>query len=310
MNILVTGANGQLGRSLKDVVKHYNVGKHNFIFASHDEVDITDVNKLGKFVDEHGIKMVVNCAAYTDVEKAEEDTAEAFRVNAWGASCLACVMERVNGFLIHISTDYVYAPYDGWDGSPFKVEDAEKCKPINMYGLSKRLGELAIKEWNCRHLIIRTSWLHSEYGNNFVTKLYSKIMSGNLLRFVYDEIGSPTSAASLALFIHEFIDRYNGEFFYETINYCDSGCASRYDMARAIAEKLDMRASILPCHSSDLSLKFKAKRPHYSVMDDRLPNNLKMMQDVYRHDWKYMLELTVDKIIELHRDPEDTCAKE
>ena len=289
MNILVTGANGQLGQCIRDVVEvngngtkdHYVGEKNHYIFKSRRELDILECEKVLKFVKENFINVIVNCAAYTDVNAAQEYRDAAKLVNGVAVENLALAAKAVGAVLIHISTDYVFSakskrntpiePVDVYDFSSFSVSPED-----NFYGYSKLLGERLIKKIGCKHIIIRTSWLYSWYGDNFVKKMYKKICNGDDIKVVYDQVGSPTSAHELARFIYHIIEGHNQNTRYlckEGIyNFAENGVASWYDIVQQIriileTEGCELSANkIKPCLSSEF--KQPVVRPNYSVLDN------------------------------------------
>ena len=191
MNILVTGANGQLGSEIRDLIGGFE--SFNFVFKDLPDLDICNFLELEKFVKENKIDSIINCAAYTAVDKAEEDNEIAKKVNYEGVLNLVKVLEKVNGKLIHISTDYVF---NGESFLPYKETD--KVSPIGVYGDTKREGELSVLNSGIDGIIIRTSWLYSSYGNNFVKTMLRLGKDRGELGVIFDQIGTPTYARDLA----------------------------------------------------------------------------------------------------------------
>ena len=292
MNILVTGANGQLGNCFRRLVNESS--DDHYYFADHKTLDITDKEDVKSTVEQFNIDVIINCAAYTNVNGAEVQSDKAFLANTLGPLYLAQTMKEKGGILVHISTDYVYSPYSWWKGTPFTEEEVVNCKQLNINGLSKRYGELAIEKSGCRYLIIRTSWLYSEYGNNFVKKVIELIQDTEErpLKFVDDQIGSPTYAGELAEFINSIIaSRDIDKVFQETVNFSDSGVSSWYDFATFIRSKLSeiqkkLFRTIEPCSSEDLdSPNFpQPKRPSFSVMSKKKLN--KLFGPVVLNNWR------------------------
>ena len=263
MKILVTGSNGQLGRSIRDLISYYN--KIHFIFKDFPDLDICDFNRLENFIIDNNINGVINCAAYTDVDKAEENVEVAKKINSDGVLNLVNALKAVNGKLIHISSDYVF---DGMNSKPYKESDA--VNPIGVYGETKRDGEKYVINSSIDAIVIRTSWLYSCYGNNFV-KTILRLASGNKeLKVVFDQIGSPTYAKDLAKIC---LDILSDNFLRQIsekgriYHYSNEGNASWFDFALAIVKIGDIDCKVLPILSKDYST--KVRRPHYSVLDKR-----------------------------------------
>ena len=258
LNILITGANGQLGRSLQRLG---GVSPHNYICTDVAELDITDAGAVLRAVREQGIDVIVNCAAYTDVEKAEEDEARADLLNHKAAGNLAAAAKETGATLFHVSTDYVF---DGTAHTPY-TEDVTPS-PLGAYGRTKLAGEEAVKASGCRYLIFRTAWLYSEYGHNFLKTMLRLTSERDTLQVVFDQIGTPTYAGDLALAIFSIIEseRYAGnEGVY---HFTDEGVCSWYDFATEIAAAAGHDSCrIIPCHTSEFPT--KAQRPAYSVLD-------------------------------------------
>ena len=267
MNVLVTGANGQLGREMRLVSK---TSSDNYIFTDvreHPDVkteilDITDSEAVRTMVKERNIKLVINCAAYTDVEKAEGDVELCALLNAKAPENLACAMEEQGGFLVHISTDYVFSGDS--DDLPY-TEDRE-VNPTSVYGKTKLDGEKSIIESGCRYIIIRTSWLYSEYGRNFVKTMVELTSSKRGLNVVSDQIGTPTYALDLAEVIYGIVENRGYEGNDGVYHYSNEGACSWYDFALTIARLADhTECDIQPCHSDEFPS--KVRRPAYSVLD-------------------------------------------
>lgn len=262
MNILITGTEGQLGQCLKDTVVS-KAQQHNYYFTDKKTVDIIKYNDVKKFVLDNNIQMIINLAAYTNVENAEDDVMTTTMINTNGPRILAQIMKEVDGTLIHISTDYVF-------GNQFKTpikEDEDTTTPLNVYGATKRLGEISITDivGLKKYLIIRTSWLYSEYGNNFVKNIFNKTSTMEKLKVVCDQIGSPTYAPDLAFFLYYIIE--NNEYVdnYGIYHYSNEGVCSWYDLAYMINSYSNNCCNIIPCLSSEFQT--KAERPNYSVLD-------------------------------------------
>ena len=258
MNILVTGANGQLGREMQRLSA---VSPNNYTFTDVAELDVTDAGAVRQAVAQTRAEVIVNCAAYTNVERAEEDEAAADRLNRGAAENLARAAEANGATLIHVSTDYVF---DGTAHTPYREDTAPS--PLGAYGRTKLAGERAVMASGCRYLIFRTAWLYSEYGHNFLKTMLRLTSERDTLQVVFDQIGTPTYAGDLALAIFSLIEtgRYAGnEGVY---HFTDEGVCSWYDFAVEIAAAAGHDSCrIIPCHTSEFPT--KAQRPAYSVLD-------------------------------------------
>ena len=259
MNILITGANGQLGNCMRNVAKDSN---DNYIFTDVAELDITDAEAVTKAVKDNDIKVIVNCAAYTNVEKAETDRDFAELLNAKAVRNLADAVKANDGTLIHVSTDYVFG---GSLGNTPRNEE-EPANPTGVYGETKLHGERQIAESGVKALVIRTAWLYSEYGKNFVKTMLSLTSSKPELKVVFDQVGTPTYAQDLADTIFGIIEnrRFGGnEGVY---HYSNEGVCSWYDFTKMIAEIAgNTGCDIQPCHSDEFPS--TVTRPSYSVLD-------------------------------------------
>lgn len=256
--ILVTGANGQLGMEMRILGA---VAPNEYIFTDVEELDITDKKAVEDFVCQNNIQIIVNCAAYTNVDRAEEDEATAERINAEAVRNLAEAVKRVDGMLFHISTDYVF----GGEGNTPRTEDMP-LDPQGAYGRTKLHGEQAIAEVGCKSIIIRTAWLYSEFGKNFLLTMLRLTKEKPAINVVFDQVGTPTYAGDLALTIFSIIegDMYAGnEGVY---HFSNEGVCSWYDFAQEIATAMGHKeCKISPCHSDEFPS--KVKRPAYSVLD-------------------------------------------
>ncbi len=259
MNILVTGANGQLGNELRLVTAE---SADRYVFTDVGELDITDAEAIERMVAANGIELIINCAAYTNVDKAEDDRALAERLNTTAVEHLAAAMKRRNGWLVHISTDYVFG------GDPYNTpcKEDQQGTPTGVYGETKLHGEQAIARIGCHHIIIRTAWLYSEFGKNFVKTMLDLTASKPELKVVFDQTGTPTYARDLAEAIFAIVEgrKYAGnEGIY---HYSNEGVCSWYDFTKTIAELAGRtKCDIHPCHSDEFPS--KVKRPAYSVLD-------------------------------------------
>lgn len=269
MNILVTGANGQLGNCLR---KAASGSKDNYIFTDviEDEVDgtpvrrldITDVDAVKNAVTDNDIDMIVNCAAYTNVDRAEDDAEFAELLNATAVRNLAEALKTKDGTLIHISTDYVFGK------EPYNVpcREDQKGTPTGVYGLTKLHGEQAIAETGIKALIFRTAWLYSEYGRNFVKTMLNLTSTKPELKVVFDQTGTPTYAQDLADALFSIIENRHFEGNEGIYHYSDEGVCSWFDFTRMIAEYAgNTTCDIRPCHSDEFPS--KVVRPSYSVLD-------------------------------------------
>ena len=255
--ILVTGSNGQLGCEMRRLGA---VSPNEYFFTDIAELDITDKAAVAAFVAEHGIEIIVNCAAYTDVDRAEEDEPTAERINSDAVRNLAEAMKAVDGTLFHISTDYVF----GLDGNVPRTEDMP-LDPLGAYGRTKLHGEQAIAAVGCKHIIIRTAWLYSEHGRNFLKTMLRLTAERESLNVVFDQTGTPTYAGDLALALFSVIEGGTYEGNEGVYHFSNEGVCSWYDFAREIATATGRDCKIVPCHSSEFPS--KVARPPYSVLD-------------------------------------------
>ena len=257
MNILVTGANGQLGRHFRLLAPQ---SKHRWLFADVEELDITSPTAVEAMVTAEEIGLVINCAAYTNVDRAESDEATALRINGDAVGYLAAAMQKVGGTLIHFSTDYVF----GGNRNNTPCREDEPANPTGAYGRTKLAGERAAE--GCHHLIVRTSWLYSEYGKNFLLTMLRLTAERPELQVVFDQVGTPTYAGDLARAVFTLVE--NGDYHrYEGVfHYANEGVCSWYDFAHEIARQSGHTACrIRPCHSDEYPS--PVKRPAYSVLD-------------------------------------------
>lgn len=258
-NVLITGANGQLGSCLRDLATEYQ-GKYRFFYTDVAELDITDAVAIDKFVVDNQINIIINAAAYTAVDKAEDDEANAYRINCEAVANLANVSKRHDLSLFHISTDYVFS---GDSSKPHEEMDA--TSPKSVYGATKLAGEQAILESGCRAVIIRTSWLYSEYGNNFVKTMLRLGAERESLRVVCDQIGGPTYAGDLARVIFCLLEKGLVHSGTEIYHFANEGVCSWFDFSKAIMEMGGLRCRVEAIPSSDYPA--KARRPASSVFN-------------------------------------------
>lgn len=284
MNILVTGAKGQLGCEMQRLGA---VSPNNYIFTDVAELDITDADAVMNAVKVAAIDIIVNCAAYTNVDKAESDEATAELINATAVGNLARAMKEVGGTLFHVSTDYVF----GCDGNTPRTEEMP-LNPLGVYGRTKLHGEQAILESGCKALIFRTAWLYSEFGNNFLKTMMRLTSEKEQLNVVFDQVGTPTYAGDLALAIFSIIEAgvYAGnEGIY---HFSNEGVCSWYDFAVEIAAAAgNTSCRINPCHSSEFPS--PVTRPPYSVLDK---TKIKNTFDIDIPHWRESMEYCIKRI--------------
>lgn len=259
MNILVTGANGQLGNEMRIVAKN---SVDNYIFTDVAELDITNAEAVEKMVMDNDVKIIVNCAAYTNVDKAEDDSEFAEILNAKAAENLAVAMKKNDGLLVHVSTDYVF----GGTKNNTPCKEDEPANPTGVYGVTKLHGEQAIIASGCRHIIIRTAWLYSEFGKNFLKTMLNLTAAKPQLKVVFDQVGTPTYAYDLALAIFDIVENRKYEGNDGIYHYSNEGVCSWFDFTKMIAEYTgNTQCDIQPCHSDEFPS--KVVRPSYSVLD-------------------------------------------
>lgn len=255
--VLITGANGQLGRELSRLGA---VSPNEYISTDISELDITDMAAVKRFVSEHDVDVIVNCAAYTDVERAEGEAEIAKSINTEAVRNLALAAKERGATLIHISTDYVF----GNESNTPRTEDMPTA-PLGIYGRSKLDGERAVAESGCKAIIVRTAWLYSEFGNNFLKKMLQLTAQNKALKVVFDQVGTPTYAGDLALAIFSIIDGDMYEGREGVYHFSNEGVCSWFDFATEIATATRHACRIIPCHSSEFPS--RVKRPPYSVLD-------------------------------------------
>ena len=272
MNILVTGANGQLGNEMRIVTKNSN---DNYIFTDVNQVegvettylDITDLDNIRKMVLENGVNVIVNCAAWTNVDACETDEKLAVlaeKLNAEAPKNLAIAMQEVGGLLIHVSTDYVFGqePYN----TPCSPD--QQGTPTGVYGQTKKQGEDNILASGCEYIILRTAWLYSEFGKNFCKTMLNLTATKSALKVVFDQCGTPTYAYDLAAAIYYIITNHKYECKSGIYHYSNEGVTSWYDFTQMIAKIAGYtECDIQPCYSSEYPS--PVKRPSYSVLDKK-----------------------------------------
>ena len=295
MNILVTGANGQLGNEMRIVSRG---SKDQYIFTDVAELDITDAAAVEKMVADNKVEVIINCAAYTNVDKAEDDYDLAELLNATAVKNLATAINQNGGTLIHISTDYVF----GGTKNNTPCGEDEPANPTGVYGVTKLHGEQAIEAIGCKHLIIRTAWLYSEFGKNFVKTMLNLTATKPSLNVVFDQVGSPTYAYDLAQAIFTIVENRKYEGKDGIYHYSNEGVCSWYDFTKMIAEYAGHTAcNIQPCHSNEFPS--KVVRPSYSVLDKTKIKNTFGIQIPY---WTDSLKTSINNILQAIRAQYDT----
>jgi dTDP-4-dehydrorhamnose reductase len=282
--IAVSGKNGQLGSELQQLAVAYP--HYEFVFASRDELDLTSTDSIKVFFSENNPRFFINCAAYTAVDKAEQEQELAYTINAEAVGTIAQLCARHNTTLIHISTDYVF---NGTGTTPYKPND--ETDPINYYGYSKWLGEKLALE-NCDNcIIIRTSWVYSNYGNNFVKTMIRLMKERNELGIVNDQLGSPTYASDLAEAILKVISK-NTEGGKGIYHYSNEGIITWFNFALAIKEHIGSNCEVKPITTSQFPT--PAKRPRYSVLNK---DKIKAAFNITTPYWKNSLEKCMSKLV-------------
>jgi len=257
LNVLVTGSDGQLGSEIKALCVDY---PNNYLFTDKDELDITDEEAITNFVDANEIDIIINCAAYTAVDNAEEDQVNADMINHMAVKYLAQVAKEKNIKLIHISTDYVF---DGINHKPYIETDP--VNPQSIYGQTKLDGEKALLEISPENaIIIRTSWVYSSYGANFVKTMLRLGKEKEQLGVIYDQVGTPTYARDLAKVILEIAPKIENKKV-EICNYSNEGVLSWYDFAKEIMRMAKLDCKINPIETKEYPT--PATRPHYSILN-------------------------------------------
>lgn len=283
LNVLVTGSNGQLGSEIHELSTNY---PYQFFFMDRTQLDIDDAEALEQFILTHAINAIVNCAAYTAVDKAETETEKAYAINANAVKTLASLSKKHAIKLIHISTDYVF---DGTHFQPYC--ENHTTNPLSVYGKSKRAGEEALLEVNPTNaIIIRTSWVYSSYGNNFVKTMLRLAKERESLNVIYDQIGTPTYAKDLAYAILEILPKIDTKTV-EIYHYSNEGVASWYDFAKEINSCANLTCKIEPITTEQYPL--PAKRPYYSLLDKA---KIKKTFGITIPYWKESLKVCLSQI--------------
>jgi dTDP-4-dehydrorhamnose reductase len=256
--ILITGSNGQLGNEIKSLSTNYP--DYNFIFTDVEELNITDYQQIDQFFKINNIQFIINCAAYTAVDKAEQESDLARYINANAVRYLSQIAKKNHAFMIHISTDYVF---DGKNHKPYTEKDL--ICPTSAYGKTKAEGENEVRNHAEKGIIIRTSWLYSSFGHNFIKTILKYGKERGKLNVVFDQIGTPTYAADLAKAILDILPQLTSKTSIETFHYSNEGVSSWYDFAKEIITLSDIDCIINPIRTEDYPL--PAPRPYYSVLD-------------------------------------------
>lgn len=263
LNILVTGSNGQLGSEIKELVREDGIlvqSPNKFFFTNKNSLDITDLYAIYEFVEQNSIHVIINCAAYTAVDKAEIDESNANAINHLAVKNLALISKEKKIKFIHISTDYVF---DGNNYKPY-IED-DTTHPQSVYGKTKLDGEKAMQEINPKGaIIIRTSWVYSSFGNNFVKTMLRLGKERDSLGVIYDQVGTPTYAADLAKVILEIIPKIQNSTL-KIYNYSNEGVLSWYDFAKEIMRMAKLECKLNPIETKEYPT--PALRPHYSLLN-------------------------------------------
>jgi dTDP-4-dehydrorhamnose reductase len=280
--ILVSGSNGQLGSELQEIASQFKAFQ--FVFFSRSELSITDSAALEKMFILHRPSYFINCAAYTAVDKAEKEKEIAEEINGHAVGAIATLCSQYDCRLIHISTDYVF---NGKASTPLKEHDP--VDPVNAYGDSKLMGEILAMQ-HTGAVIIRTSWVYSKYGNNFVKTMKRLMDEKDSISVVNDQVGSPTYAADLAAAIMEIIT--SGKWEPGIYNYSNSGVISWFDFANEIKKQLHSKCEVYPIPTSQFPT--PAKRPAYSVLDKE---KIQSVYNIKAREWKESLKECIDKLV-------------
>ncbi len=280
--ILVTGGYGQLALCLRDLIEETDGVRA--LYPDIDDLDITDAAAVLSYFKQHGITHCINCAAYTAVDLAESESERAEAINVQGAANLASACKASGAVLVHISTDFVF---DGVKSSPYTEEDP--TAPLGVYGQTKRDGELAIQEITGKHYIIRTSWLYSEYGKNFVRTMLHLAATRDQIQVVADQVGTPTYAGDLAAFVLFLLEQEPAQ--YGKYHFSDEGVASWYDFAKAVFDLSQTEVNCLPIPTE--AFPTPARRPAYSVMDK---SKVKALYDQPIPYWRDSLKRCLDRL--------------
>jgi dTDP-4-dehydrorhamnose reductase len=276
MNILVTGCNGQLGSEIRELSPEYKNCR--FLFTDVMHLDITQYEQVEKYIENKNIDCIINCAAYTAVDKAESEPEKAYEINVKAVANLVRISKRNDIILVHISTDYVF---DGKNYMPYTESD--KTNPLSVYGRTKLQGEQEVISNAGKAIIIRTSWLYSSFGNNFVKSIIKFAKERGKLNVVYDQIGTPTYARDLAGTILDIIQSADSihKSVVEIYHYSNEGVCSWYDFAELILEESNIKCELRPVESKDYPT--PVTRPHYSVLNkNKIKDHFKIQIPYWR----------------------------
>lgn len=282
MNILVTGANGQLGNAMRLTAKN---SSNHYLFTDVAELDITNLEAVREIVSNYRIQVIVNCAAYTNVDKAEDDFEAADLINHKAVENLAVAAKEQDATLIHVSTDYVFK-----GDKCIPCSEMWETEPLGVYGITKLAGERSIQESGCKYLIFRTAWLYSAFGKNFVKTMQRLTSEKDTLKVVFDQVGTPTYANDLAQIIYKVIEEnlLDQQGIY---HFSNEGVCSWYDFAKEICELSGNQCDIQPCHSDEFPS--KVERPHFSVLDKTKVKNTFRITIPY---WKDSLKKCIEEL--------------
>ena len=281
INVLITGADGQLGISIIDFKDHFP--NYNIIPTDRDIFDISNLEGMVEFINGKNVDYIINCAGYTNVDKAEEDDDVVYKINYLGVSHLTTLCKENNIKLVHVSTDYVF---DGKSCVPLKESDS--TNPIGVYGKSKRKGEISIIDSDIEYLIIRTSWLYSEHGHNFVKSIIRLSSEKNKLNIIADQVGTPTYAKDLALTILKLLPLINAENK-GIYHYSNEGICSWFDFTKAIFELKKLSTKVIPIKGFQYPT--AAKRPFFSVLNT---SKIKNKFDIEIPYWRTSLTKSIN----------------
>ena len=291
MRLLITGANGQLGNSVRKLAQNYP--DFHFVYTDQEDLDITDKQAVIDYLKLENIGGLINCAAYTAVDKAEEDKHLAYLINETGAANLAEACRVCDCYLVHVSTDYVF------NGKGFKpYSPTDPIDPISVYGKSKAAGEIAIQTSSAKAWIVRTSWLYSEFGNNFVKTMLTLGKTRNELKIVADQVGSPTYAGDLANSILSLFKRIQLELLesdgIKIYHYANTGCATWFDFTKAIMDLANLPCNIKPIPTEEYPL--PATRPYYSILNtSSFSEDLQLKIPYWRDSLKNCIEILLNQ---------------
>jgi dTDP-4-dehydrorhamnose reductase len=282
MKLLITGSKGQLGNELRELAVEFP--EFDFLYTDVEELDITDASKVDDFISENKPDAIINCAAYTAVDKAETDEKKAYLINATAVGILAQAAAKHKALLVHISSDYVF---DGKAWVPYKETDL--TNPVSAYARTKYAGEQAVGKYASNAVIIRTSWLYSAFGNNFLKTILKYGKERGLLNIVFDQTGTPTYARDLARTILNILPGAIAGSGVEIYHFSNEGVTSWYDFAKTIVEISGLECSINPIETKDYPL--PATRPFYSVLNKaKLKEKFKLEIPFWRDSVKHCMK--------------------